>query len=114
MNTKEAIQAMLDGKKVRVNDWDKAAYTLFDELTSNFILRIEDEDGYTAFNFCGYGDCIWEIYEEPKSVQTVTIEKWLCKCMFDGEYRIIETSNMKLIDSNYEKVKLLDTQEVTL
>ena len=116
MNTKEAIQAMLYGKKVRVNDWDKVSYAIFDELTSNFILRIEDEDGYIAFNFCGYGDCIWEIYEEQKPVQTVTIEKWLC--IEDGEnYCIYEG------DANYfnaieifatKKVKLLDTYEVTL
>ena len=111
MNTKEAIQAMLDGKKVRVNDWDKVSYTIFDELTSNFILRIEDEDGYIAFNFCGYLDCIWEIYEEQKPVQTVTIEKWLC--MFDdGEYRILHSSD---ISSTYgTRVKLLDTYEVQL
>ena len=114
MNTKEAIQAMLDGKKVRVNDWDKVSYTIFDELTSNFILRIEDEDGYIAFNFCGYGDCIWEIYEEPNPV----IEKILNSggnheenyCIYEGDanyFNAIEIFATK-------KVKLLDTYEVTL
>ena len=107
MNNKEAIQAMLDGKKVRDTKW----------INQHEYLYIQDgeimcETGAKLKYFSISGT--WEIYEEPKPKQTVTIEKWLCKCMFDGEYRIIETSNIKLIDSNYEKVKLLDTHEVKL
>ena len=30
MNTKEAIQAMLDGKKVRMPNWHKKEYIYFD------------------------------------------------------------------------------------
>ena len=108
MNTKQAIQAMLDGKKVKKSSWGEQEYILL------------SSDGYVIDN---YGSTYsiqnandWEIYEEPKPVQTVTIEKWLC--IEDGEnYCIYEG------DANYfnaieifatKKVKLLDTYEVTL
>lgn len=106
MNTKEAIQAMLDGKKVRCKEWEEEDYIQFNGIHFSFKNGMQFYFGSLEYD--------WKIYEEQKPVQTVTIEKWLCKCIFDVEYRIIETSNIKLIGSNYEKVKLLDTHEVTL
>ena len=102
MNTKEAIQAMLDGKKVRDTKW----------TNQHEYLYIQDGDimcekGIKLCNFNISG--IWEIYEEPKPKQTVTIEKWLCKDDFG--YFIIECQN-KAYKS--VKVKLLDTYEVEL
>lgn len=109
MNTKEAIQAMLDGKKVRAIDWNKECYILFNG--DMFV----DEEGEHFSEFTSYSS-IWEIYEEPKPVQTVTIEKWLCiedgknYCIYEGDanyFNAIEIFETK-------KVKLLDTHEVTL
>lgn len=109
MNTKEAIQAMLDGKKVREIDWNKECYILFNG--DMFV----DEEGEHFSEFTSYSS-IWEIYEEPKPVQTVTIEKWLCiedgknYCIYEGDanyFNAIEIFATK-------KVKLLDTYEVTL
>ena len=107
MNTKEAIQAMLEGKKVRAIDWNKECYILFNG--DMFV----DEEGEHFSEFTSYSS-IWEIYEEPKPVQTVTIEKWL---LTDGTLiDAVETSDIVqyLRNSKWKKVKLIDTYEVTL
>ena len=107
MNTKEAIQAMLEGKKVRAIDWNKECYILFNG--DMFV----DEEGEHFSEFTSYSS-IWEIYEEPKPVQTVTIEKWL---LTDGTLiDAVETSDIVqyLRNSKWKKVKLLDTYEVEL
>lgn len=69
MTTKEAIQAMLDGKKVMPKGWVDACVF----FNGTHFVR---EDG-KQFLF-GSLEYEWEIYEEPKPKQTVTIEKWLC------------------------------------
>ena len=105
MNTKEAIQAMLDGKKVYRKAWG-SGYFYFDGAC----FRTEDEELIMA-DFSGNG---WEIYEEPKK-QTVTIEKWLCKSAWDN-YFIIEGEVAFFKTGGYDKqqVKLLDTYEVEI
>lgn len=62
MTTKEAIQAMLDGKKVRKIDWNKECYVLFNG--EMFV----DEEGEHFSEFTFY-ETTWEIYEEPKPKQ---------------------------------------------
>ena len=107
MTTKEAIQAMLDGKKVRTIDWNKECYILFNG--EMFI----DEEGEPFSEFTSYSP-VWEIYEEPKQKQTVTIEKWL---ITDGKrIDVISTSNIGeyIRNSKWTPVKLLDTYEVEL
>ena len=114
MNTKEAIQAMLDGKKVRDTKW----------TNQHEYLYIQDGDimcekGIKLCNFNISG--IWEIYEEPKPKQTVTIEKWLMKTKH-ANYKthfILEASREEI--ELHEKgvyeakpLKLLDTYEVEL
>lgn len=107
MTTKEAIQAMLDGKKVRKPSWVEGDYFMFDGEC--FIA----ED--TTIVMADFNGNDWEIYEEPKPKQTVTIEKWLVtnKKRFD----VVETSD---IDAHigegfsWTKVKLLDTYEVEI
>ena len=55
----------------------------------------------------------WEIYEEPKPKQTVTIEKWLIESAFEG-FLIIEGTKEYIQDHSNAIVKLLDTYEVEL
>lgn len=77
MTTKEAIRAMLDGKKVRVIDWLKTEYI---ELSPCGNYTDEDNEYYQI----SIKDKEWEIYEEPKPKQTVTIEKWVCHSQHGG------------------------------
>ena len=107
MNTKEAIQALIEGHKVRNKMWSSPVYMYFDEDT------LFDSNG-NKFNtiFMSFSDD-WEIYEEPK--QTVTIERWLCK--YNNYYAVKSTSDIDtfLKDNIYvEKVKLLDTRVIEL
>ena len=108
MNTKEAIQAMLYGKKVRDTKW----------TNQHEYLYIQDGDimcekGIKLCNFNISG--IWEIYEEPKPNQIVTIEKWLYKTAWDY-YFILEGEKAFFEKDRYggQQVKLLDTYEVEL
>ena len=114
MTTKEALQAMLDGKKVRVIDWLKMEYI---ELSPCGNYTDEDNEYYQI----SINDKEWEIYEEPKPKQAVTIEKWLLegKVLTQKEkyLHIVETSNIdRYIKTwaDYKKVKLLDTYEVEI
>ena len=104
MTTKEAIQAMLEGKKVRATNWEKEYYIQFSE-NAGFI------DESLAVTYVTPEED-WEIYEEPK--QTVTVEKWLC---LDGGFYFTLEGSFDFIN-NYNsyitKVKLLDTYEVEL
>ena len=104
MTTKEAIQAMLEGKKVRATNWEKEYYIQFSE-NAGFI------DESLAVTYVTPEED-WEIYEEPK--QTVTVEKWLC--LDGGFYFTLEGSFDFINDYNsyITKVKLLDTYEVEL
>ena len=108
MNTKSAIQAMLDGKKVRDTKW----------TNQHEYLYIQDGDimcekGIKLCNFNISG--IWEIYEEPKPKKVVVVEKWLCKSAWDN-YFIIEGEVAFFKTGGYDKqqVKLIDTYEVEL
>ena len=104
MTTKEAIQAMLDGKKARGKNWLSNLYICFNG--TGFV----NEQGAEYFEFSQDDD--WEIYEEPKPKQTVTIEKWLCSVAEDSYYVIEGTK--EFMSGRSEKVKLLDTYEVEL
>ena len=107
MTTKEAIQAMLDGKKVRDTKWTNQHEYLY---IQDGDIMCETGAKLKYFSISG----TWEIYEEPKPKQTVTIEKWLCKTDFNDAMYIIE-GNKEYFDT-YEKnkVKLLETYKVEL
>ena len=60
MDKKDAIKAMLDGKKARHNEWKNEQYILFDSST----FRTERNIIYT-FSLAT-SDFDWEIYAEPK------------------------------------------------
>ena len=113
MTTREAIQAMLDGKKVRAKNWGEGYYVHFSDH-AGFL-----DESLALINITPEDD--WEIYEEPKLKKTVTIEKWLLegKVLTQKEryLHIVETSNIdRYIKTwaDYKKVKLLDTYEVEL
>lgn len=106
MNTKEAIHAMIDGKKVKRKHWTEGVYTyakgaMFFNQTGDIINSFGDSND-------------WEIYKDPKQKEKVTIEKWLCiedgenYCTYEGD-----TNYFNAIE-NFEtkKVKLLDTYDV--
>ena len=103
MNTKEAIQAMLDGKKIRATDWHKAKneYIFFNGKYFQDMVGSQFMFSNVEHNF--------EIYEEPKPKQVVTIEKWLCEMGYT-----IEATQEYFNINNLNKIKLLNTYEVEL
>ena len=50
--------------------------------------------------------------KEPK--QKVTIEKWLIKDINNGEYFIMESSEIETYYKHYEQIKLIESYEVEL
>ena len=108
MTTKEAIQAMIDGKKVYRKSWknDYVDYFYFD----GECFRDEQD----VLLMCDFHGDDWEIYKEPKPKQTVVIEKWLCKTKM--ETFIVIEGDANELNSRYKltKVKLLKTYEVEL
>lgn len=117
MNTKEAIQAMLDGKKVRSVIWSNNEFCFFDKNAMEFMFNTSDSQ-IIEFDLTGYGSGDFEIYKEPKQKEVVTIEKWLCLDTGTKSYCICEESCVDAYindDRQYlKKVKLLDTYEETL
>lgn len=106
MTTKEAIQAMLDGKKVR-----DVAWTNVNEYIYLFGSEIMCETGAKLKYFSISGT--WEIYEEPKPKQTVVIEKWLCGTEKGLTIKLGDSAYF-YSHSNLKKVKLIDTYEIKL
>ena len=58
----------------------------------------------------------WDTYDyrikEPK--QKVTIEKWLIKDVNNGEYFIMESSEIETYYKHYKQIKLIESYEVEL
>ena len=112
MNTKEAIQAMLDGKRIRGKDWRSGLFISFEGNT------VVDADGIYFDSLTVNLAEDWEIYEEPKPKQVVVIEKWLIYDNLSKSYSIAEESNIdgyiKDDRAYISKIKLLDTYEVEL
>ena len=106
MTTKEAMQAMLDGKKVVPNGWVDACVF----FNGTHFVR---EDG-KQFLF-GSLEYDWEIYEEPKPKQTVVIEKWLITNQIRYDMAFTSDIHNYLSKANsWINVKLLDNYEVEL
>ena len=106
MNTKSAIQAMLNGKKVRRPSWVEGDYFMFDGECF-----IAEDATVVMADFNGND---WEIYEEPKPKQTVTIEKWLCASGYNMAYYTVEATKEYFDKYTKDRVKLLDTYEVEI
>ena len=49
-----------------------------------------------------------------ESKQKVTIEKWLIKDVNNGEYFIMESSEIETYYKHYEQIKLIESYEVEL
>ena len=61
MNSREAVQALLDGKKVRYKDWDPSEYVEMEKESTD----IKDERGDPqGWNLECYDSSGWELYEE--------------------------------------------------
>jgi len=61
VNSREAVQALLDGKKVRYNKWDKSEYIEMEKESTD----IKDERGNPhVWNLECYDCSGWELYEE--------------------------------------------------
>ena len=104
MTTKEAIQAMLDGKKVCRYSWGRnSGYIYF--INGCFA---DEKDDVILADLSGDD---WEIYEEEK--QTVTIEKWLCYKISEQEHIVFDIEKGITLDG-FNKVKLLDIYEVEI
>ena len=64
------------------------------------------------------GDLCWDWatidyrIKEPK--QKVTIEKWLIKDVNNGEYFIMESSEIETYYKHYKQIKLIESYEVEL
>ena len=104
MTTKEAIQAMLDGKKVNRKDFVEEVYAYEKGVFFN-------QYGMTIQGFGDNDD--WEIYEEHKQKKTVIIEKWLCHSQHGG-FLPLEGDKDYFNTVSYAQVKLLDTYEVEI
>ena len=105
MTTKEAIQAMLDGKKVRVKTQDAQEYIYISD--DGYIVDENNE----LIDFTNSRN--WEIYKEPKPKRTVVIEKWLCYSQHRG-FLPLEGDKDYFKTVSYAQVKLLGTYEVEL
>jgi len=67
MNTLEAMQAMMAGKKVRKIDWNEFSYL---HLKNNIIVNNEN-DPRSLYVDCDFGKDEWEEYVEPVKVWKV-------------------------------------------
>lgn len=73
MNREEAIKAMLEGKKVRINTWFSNVYCYFDIQCTQMPFRHVSNSGDDIMsNFLLHKENIWELYVEPKQ----KIKKW--------------------------------------
>ena len=108
MTTKEAIQSMLDGNRVRGKDWRSGQFISFEGNT------IVDADGIYFYSLNMNLAEDWEIYEEPKPKQVIVIEKWLISTSNGYIVRELSETAVNMFYEAKEKIKLLDTYEVEL
>jgi len=91
MSKKEAIQAMLDGKKVRQGHWPIKAHFIFMNLQGKFVGA--QDDALVDLNVIGNEP--WEIYEEPRSKQTFYRRKWIMDRLKNAVFTSVEFRSSK-------------------
>lgn len=93
MTSKEAIEALVLGKKVRYAKWDKNVYVYLDE--NNLLVKSENklQQSYGVYDK-------WELYEEPKKPIKVFISQPMHR---RSKSEITEERNKikKLIEAKY-------------
>lgn len=93
MNDLEAMKALIEGKKIRKNNWSNKKYylVLIDGILSS------SHENLGLFQNCHYPDEFWEIYEEPKTLKQ-EFEEY--KSKFSGFYtNPAEAMLIKIIES---------------
>ena len=73
MNKKEAIRAMLDGKGIRLKEWNSGCYVYYDDTTNTF--RNSTDNRYNINVLSDTDD--WEVYEEPKPKRKFYRRTWV-------------------------------------
>ena len=71
MNKKQAIQAMLDGKKVKHSEFDTNQYFQF----NNFSDLIDEEGEEYSLTEMLQGD--YQLYQEPPKTETINVIKFI-------------------------------------
>ena len=59
-------------------------------------------------------DWVYHEYRIKPEKQKVTIEKWLIKDVNNGEYFIMESSEIETYYKHYKQIKLIESYEVEL
>ena len=74
----------------------------------------KEED--TEWGLCDYPIWDWVAFEYriKEKKQKVTIEKWLIKDVNNGEYFIMESSEIETYYKHYKQIKLIESYEVEL
>lgn len=91
LTTKEAMQALLDGKKVRAKHWDSGLY-----MYINSKEKLVDQCGELEVFTC---ECYYELYEEPKPKKKV----W--------QWRAQRKSMSGTVENNFLVLDYLMTEE---
>lgn len=104
MNKREAIQAMLDGKKVRRIFWPRGQFICFDE----FYHTLNSKNIKVSINSWEFDD--WEIYQEPKKKVKYYRPKFVMRNPkpFDDDYWYKEKNQYP----GWERVKVWEEIEV--
>lgn len=94
MTNKEALQALLDGKKIRRESWNKGEYIYFDTDVG----YIRDNDHNHSEFCCSCPN--WEIYKEPKSILDDEEKAYLSAVIKPFKKRVINIEKRKIYDFN--------------
>ena len=92
MNKKEAIKAMLDGKKVRRRYWPEDKYLVMNERG----VIVDEDNSNEDINLAAF--YVWEIYEEPKKKVT------MYKFAYDSCGPLVESRNFYRTEEDLLKV----------
>ena len=82
----EAIEALKEGKKIRVEEWPEDEYVY---LRDHKYLLDEDNDAY-EFDYSDF-ICKWELYEEPEETKNYAF--FICKWDLYEEPEVPKTYN---------------------
>lgn len=115
MNKREALQAMLEGKKITHGDKSGLLYKyIYMYIDTDGVLRYDDGTdggGFLAEHIINTG---WEIYEEPKK----KVRYYRPNVIRNSNGKILKTRDRKFIPSknaelySYQDCDILDWEEI--